>query len=570
MKQDEKTMTNVTIQTNSNIGRKVCNKWFLLFLLSFMFFLIKINTVSYASEQVDSIEARLKDLAKNGMDTKENRSINISELNLDYPYSADASIITNNDIMPLTNPQPDLRLFVANPETLKDGQPTTKSELIWVYNDSDADGDEIVARLVEGFPEGYATALHDNAGNEVGFITRFTNPGTYTVDYYVMDSAQEISGIRYSLTIVTVGDYTTQEGTLISQDDVGVFTVPIDFSSMSTAALAFIQSEETNLLFSITDSEGNQIGQRATSDAGARKWLLIDKPDGAEGICEYTVTVAVRNNDFHDGSSSYKIISGSKDDLEEMLSYIDGAVLLGKYSSADETYFFKTGYTPSSFESYYKLNAESETTVTLLSYYSEIHFDILDMESMEQVYSSLEDSDAHRTEYTAAYTNAEKQKIKLSLGHNYYLKVYSESEILPIFVDKNILLTQGKGIIGSGYQKFRADNTITAGSDSFSPSAFIEIGDEVPRTARVTRVEWLSSGGVNFSDISAFRVKAPTGLTTWQTSKSNWPAIEYPYVEYGSSNTELRGTWEYSFKAFRTSKTMIPAIGISYKYEWGD
>lgn len=207
MKQDEKTMTNVTIQTNSNIGRKVCNKWFLLFLLSFMFFLIKINTVSYASEQVDSIEARLKDLAKNGMDTKENRSINISELNLDYPYSADASIITNNDIMPLTNPQPDLRLFVANPETLKDGQPTTKSELIWVYNDSDADGDEIVARLVEGFPEGYATALHDNAGNEVGFITRFTNPGTYTVDYYVMDSAQEISGIRYSLTIVTVGDY---------------------------------------------------------------------------------------------------------------------------------------------------------------------------------------------------------------------------------------------------------------------------------------------------------------------------------------------------------------------------
>ena len=491
----------------------------------------------------------------------------VDEYNLNYELSVEVSNVSNTR----TAPTPNIRLFVNNVDSLKDGSATTQTELIWMYNDSDVDGDTIIARLVEGFPEGYILErLNDSSGTEVGFVTRFFNPGTYTVDYFVLDSSNEVNGIRYTLDVVTVGDYSVYAGELAAEDEVDSYTVPIDFSSLSTAAITFVQSGETDLLVTIFDENGKQVTKMSSSNAIARRWYFINRPSGVNGIYNYTVTVAVNNGDYHAGSSDYRVMAGSKSSMEEMISYVDNAVLLGKYTATDSTYDFRTGYTPSNFDSYYKFTADGASTVTAMTNHIETRFKILDAETMRTLYDSEDDDEAHRTEYTSPFSYIEKERLGFQAGTEYYLVLYANDTISTSFVEDNITLTQGMGVLRSGRDVFTASSSITAGTSGYSSSATISILSGVPKTAEVKSVEFVSSDGVMLSNIKSFRVKAQRGLTSWQNSVQYNMTITYPYTADGSSNTPLMGSWLYGFQASLSSQTMTPKIAINYAYEYGD
>lgn len=470
----------------------------------------------------------------------------------------------------MTLPIPNISLFVNNPDSLKNGQPTTKTELIWIYNDSDADGDSIVDHFANGFPEGYRMGWIIENNVELGFVTRFFNPGTYTVNYYILDSNDEINGIRYTIDILTVGDYDIYSGDLSTANEVDSYTVPIDFTSTSTAAIAYVQSGETDLRVTVTDENGNEVTKMTSSDAIARRWAFIERESGMTGVHNYNVSVAVEDNDYHAGSSGYKIMAGSKKDIEEMISYVDNAVLLGKYTAKDSTYDFRTGYTPNNFESYFKFKADGAATVTVMTNYIQTRFKILDPKTMITLYDSEGDNEAHRTQYTSPFSNIEKQRLGFTAGEQYYLVIYANNPISTTFVERTIDVTQGMGVLRGGRDKFSANTSITAGTAGFSPSATISIGSTVPQTAEVKSVSFVSSDGVSLSDIKSFRVKAPRGHTSWRSSLQYIVSIDYPYTADGDKNTPLRGDWLYAFQASMSTKRMTPTIAISYDYEYGD
>lgn len=489
----------------------------------------------------------------------------------DFDLNYELSVAVSSASGERTIPEPNLQIFVDNVDSLKNGSATTQTVLVWQFDDSDLDGDTIEERWIEGFPEGYILGvLRASDNTPVGFVTQFSNPGTYTVDYYVMDSSEEFNGIRYTLDVLTVGDYSVNSGALSSAEDIDTYTVPIDFSAMSTAAIAFVQSGETNLLVTITDESGEEVKRMSSTDAIARRWCFIDKPANVDRVYNYTVTVAVSNNDYHENSSEYRLMAGSKSDMEEMISYVDNAVLLGKYTASDDTYDFRTGYTPSGFESFYKFTADGVTTVTAMTNHVETRFRILEASTMTEVYDSEDDESAHRTEYTSPFTNIEKQRLGLVSGVEYYLVLYANDSISPIFVEDNITLTQGMGVLKSGKDVFEANSSITAGTSGYSSSATISIQDGVPETAEVKSVDFVSSNGVGLSDIKSFRVKAQYGLTSWQNSVQYRMTINYPYTADGNNNTPLIGDWLYGFQAALESQTMTPQITINYEYEYGD
>ena len=471
-----------------------------------------------------------------------------------------------------TNPTPSLLIYVNNIDSLKNGEPTTDTVLLWIYNDTDPDGNTIVSRFLDGFPTGYILgSVTNNNNEEIGFATRFFNPGTYTINYYITDSNQESNGISYILDIQSVADYSVYTGDLSTSTEIDSYIVPIDFSSISTAVICFVQSGETDLIVTIEDEQNSEVTRMSSSNRIARRWYFIDKPTGVNGVYNFTVSVAVYNNDFHSGSSSYRIMAGSKNDTEEMLSYVDGAVLLGKYTATDDTYDFRTGYTPNIYESYYKFTADGPATVTVMTNHSETRFRILVASSMAEVYNSENDNDAHRTGYTSPFSNIEKQRLAFVSGVDYYLVVYANTPISTNFVADNITLTQGMGVLRSGRNVFTATGSITAGTSGYSSSATIPIYNGIPaNTAEVKSVEFVSSDGVMLSDIKSFRVKAQSGLTTWQNSVQYHMTINYPYTADGSNNTPLVGDWLYGFQAALSPKTMTPKIAVNYEYEYGD
>lgn len=503
-----------------------------------------------------------------------NKIYSVNEFNLDYELSADnvnCSSVSGNVAL-RTLPTPNLQVIVNNPESLKDNDPTTETQIIWIYNDSDVDGDDIVARLVEGFPEGYILGgLNDNSGTEIGFVTRFFNPGTYSIDYHVMDSSQEINGMRYTIDVQPQGDYNIYEGNLSASDEVVSYTIPIDFSSISTAAITYVQIGETDLMVRINDEAGQEVTAMSSFNAIARRWFFIDRPAGVSGIYNYTVTVGAKSgSDYNSGSNGYRLMAGNKDSMEEMISYVDNAVLLGKYTASDSTYDFRTGYTPSKYESYYKFKADGAATVTAMTNHSQTRFKILDAETMITVYDWENDSSAHRTEYTEPFSNIEKQRLAFVAGTEYYLVLYANSPISQNFIADNITLSQGMGRLRSGRDVFTASSSITAGTSGYSSSATISIGNSVPRTAEIKSVDFVSNNGVRLSDIKSFRVKAQYGHTSWRNSVQYRMTIDYPYTEDGSSNTPLRGNWQYGFQASLKSQKMTPIVAMNYNYECGD
>ncbi len=504
----------------------------------------------------------------------EDKIYSVNDFNYDYELLVDntnSSYVSGN-IAPKTLPTPNLSIFVNNIDSLKDGSPTTDTVLIWLYNDSDADGDDIILRSVSNFPSGYVLGkVIDNGNNEIGFATRIFNPGTFSIDYFIMDSSQEINGIRYTIEILTVGNYDTYEGSLSSPDDINSYTIPIDFTSISTAAIAFTQTGETDLIMTITDENGQEITRMASRNSIARRWFFIDRPFGVRGIYNYTVTMQVTNNDYHIGSSGYQIMAGDKSHMEEMISYINNAALLGKYTAKNSTYDFRTGYTPSRYESYYKFTADGPATVTAMTHHIQTRFKILDAQTMRTLYDSNDDDSAHRTQYTTPFPHIEKQRLQFIPGTEYYLVLYANNEISSRFIEDNITLSQGMGRLRSSRTVFYADRPITATSSSYSPSATISIGNEMPQTAEVRSVSFVSSDGVLLSGIKSYRVKAQFGYTNWKTSVQFKLSIEYPYTEDGSNNTPLRGNWLYGFMAADSEpRTMTPKLAINYDYEYGD
>lgn len=133
---------------------------------------IKINERSFETENQTDKMVNVEDLAKGKEKFDYDNSIKNNEINISSNENR------NNGASLMAAPIPGLDTIVINPETLKNGQPTTDTLIAWLYADIDSDGDTIVNRQIGGFPWAYFLGeLSDGSG----FVTQFTDPDSYTL-----------------------------------------------------------------------------------------------------------------------------------------------------------------------------------------------------------------------------------------------------------------------------------------------------------------------------------------------------------------------------------------------------
>lgn len=374
-----------------------------------------------------------------------------------------------------------------------------------------------------------------------------------------------------SLQLTNMGNYQVIEDNFTSTNEVKTYNISIDFNDIDSAAVCFIRTGKTDATMTVTDEAGNVLTTMGTSKSNARRWYVLNKPFLDSGICNYTVTLTSYNYD--ENISSYRLTVGDEADIEEMISGIDNTVYLDKYTEKSGNAFF-TYYTPNRFKSWYRFTALDETTVfTLLTYYPETRFQVFELQNTNiPIYDSAKDSEAHRTKYcTSSYKNAEKAKLKLQMGKEYYLAVYASSQISsqPL-VTKTMNISVGKPSMLGESGTFYATSLVTGKKNSYSPSVIIPVDSTIPKTA-VADYVLLQSGtaGVKLSDISNWSVKLPSE-NSWRNANKNASTITIGYVPDATNNVNINGNWQFRFEPSGSSLTFIPGIYIHYYYEIGD
>ncbi len=282
--------------------------------------------------------------------------------------------------------------------------------------------------------------------------------------------------------------------------------------------------------------------------------------------------VTLTPSSYDEAHSDFRLLVGDKADTEEMISGNENAVWLDKYTqTADNTFF--TYYTPNRYESWYRFTADIESTVvTLMTNYSGTRFRIVDIDDTNNIiYDSNNNTDAHRTQY-CLYSNAEKARLNLTSGKDYYLIIYAPTAISSeTFIEETMNLTVGRAHMAQASATFYSDSTVTARNTSFSPSAVISVDDSVPATAVVDKITFKSAtSGVKMSQIRNWRVRAPQE-SSWRTSQSYYQGISIGFNKDSDNNIAIRGNWLFNFKgSSKTALTFTPGIYIYYYYEIGD
>lgn len=470
------------------------------------------------------------------------------------------------EAVPFTAPQSGITPSILNPESLKDGKITTDTQIVWLVDFFDADGDTLVNYAIDGFPLRY---LVGGVIYQDGFITQFTDPGKYSVLYQAIDSNGELGEVQgWSLEVVPVESYQTIEDSLSSASDRKTYTVDIDFSKMDAATIALVRSGNSQIDVTVTDAAGNEVKM---GGATTKRWGYIDKPaDG--GVCTYTVSVYCnKTQSFVEGSSNFRLNYGDKKDTEAMLSGPENAVRLEKFTNVKGN-FMHTGYTPNKDQNWFRFTADGSTVFTLLTYYPELRFQICDTNNLSVMFDSNSENNnsVHRTNFLQGWAGVEKARINTAAGQEYYLVLYTPSQISPLpMVEKTINVAVGLPHMAPEQTEWFYGNSITANSSSFSGISYVDIGDggkKVPRTALANEVQW---AGTRPSNIKYFRVREPGG-NSWRNSAMYGISQKMGYVTDSNSNKNINGTWQLGFQGSLDPVSFVPQFKVYYYYEIGD
>lgn len=367
-------------------------------------------------------------------------------------------------------------------------------------------------------------------------------------------------------------DYQVIEGDFSSLGEKKTYSIDIDFSDMDSAAIALVKTGKSDVSMTISDSDG-ELKNLHTYKGSSRGWYFIDKPSLDATVVSYTISVETISYDSE--ASGFRVMAGDKKDIESMISGIENAVWLEYFTEEKKNQFF-TLYTPNRDESWYRFTSSGTDVFTILNCYSEIRFRICDVDTLDTCYDSNKaNEEVHRTNFCQSYHHAEKDRITLTAGKDYYLVVYPVSRISsqPL-VEDTMNITIGKPNMSRGDTTVFATSKLTATSSTFSPAVNITVGDNgktIPRTAVVDQVDRRSDPGVRLSELPYWRIKYPGGRA-WLTSGQCEPSIDIGYTKDGVNNKNINGIWQISGKASSSCSplTVTPGIHISYYYELGD
>lgn len=470
-----------------------------------------------------------------------------------------------------TAPIAGLEPIIVNEESLVNGQITTDTLIAFFFNDTDADGDTIVNRYVDGTAVNYILGEIDG-----GFVVQITDPGTYQLYYQVEDSAGEFSRVLgYTIEVIqapVIEPYQVFEGSFSSADDTVTYNFSVDFSEMSSAAVCLVRKGYVGTKIEVFDESGNQVLLRSTQGRQAKNWGFIDKPSLDSTICNYTVVV--KPNGYENRASDYRIIIGNKSDTELMMSGIENTVLLEQYYE-DKVNLENSVYVPNVGEYWFKYKRESTSVITIQSDVSDIRFKLLDANTLDLKFDSALDSRTHKTSFIGAgWTCAEKARLTTVVGEEYYLVVYCTDS------NTNLSLRTGSmgTAVGNPVMWGGRDNTsvspgksVTLKDSGYSTAITCDVSNAgLPMTAQVKNVDL----NVSPSLVAAERwsLKAPN-LSYWVTNpESFWNSIDMDYEYDSSDNAILQGTWSAVFLASSSGKgkTITPSYKFYYIYECGD
>lgn len=524
------------------------------------------------SEGISNTIESLAEDQENLRNTDEKMPIINDDVNNSLALEGISELSGEDGIVAHTAPQSTIKPYILNTDSLKDGKITTDTQIAWLNDFSDEDGDTLQDYSIGGFPFRY---LVGGVAYSDGFITQFTDPGNYKVLYRAIDSAGELSDITgYNVEVVSVEDYQVMEGSLSSETDKITYTVDVDFSKTDAATFALVKKGLTNVRMIIKDAAGNEINRLGTD---SKRWCFIERPSTDSGVCAYTIDVEGIKDGFVSGSADFRVIVGDKKDTEAMISGPENAVLLEKYTQ-QKSNFILTRYTPNKDQSWYRFTADSATVFTIMTEHPELRFQICDVNSLLPLFDSNdpENADIHKNKFVSAFPYVEKAKLAMTAGKEYYLVLYANSQISPLdIVEDTINLAVGLPHMASNSTEwFYSSNQITATTSSFSNSGYISVGDggdTIPMTAVAETVYYggTSSGGIRPSAVEYFRVKDPrTGI--WRNSDRFGYFIYMDYTADSNSNININGTWQLSFKSSTKTVSFTPAMRILYRYEIGD
>lgn len=527
---------------------------------------------SEMDDEIKNVEDLLKGkpvIECDNIDTQAEQSSNKESEDIVISEDSGIAQVENDGIVPYAAPQAGLRMIYMNPETLKNGQPTTETQIAWIWNFSDEDGDVLLQRRISGFPEVYILGALEN---DLGFATQFSDPGHYTVNYWVMDTGGEISESSYTVDVVPVEDFQIIEGDFTSLDEVQTYEVEVDYSTIDTAAFCLVRTGKSNVLMRIIDESGTQLAYRSTSATGGRRWYFLDKPSSNATVETYTITVNATS--YEPGSSGFRVLIGDKNDVEPMISGPENAVWIDLYSEAKMNNY-PTSYTPNRDESWYRFTSDGATVFTLLTCYPETRFQVREVSTLGIIYDSDRVETAHRTQFCpTAFDHVEKDRMILTAGRDYYLVIYAVSEISPLpFVEQSINVAVGNPYTSSGSTTAFATSSVTATSSAYSASRSIRVGDNgltIPTTAVAKSVLFqTTTSGITQSKIDYWRIQAPN-TSLWVNSNRFASTIDMDYKKDSTNNKNINGTWQISLQAANSTITLVPGIYITYNYEWGD
>lgn len=494
--------------------------------------------------------------------TKGKKSINYDDSIKNNKIDVSSSEARNNGVSLMTDPIAELDVVALNPETLKNGQPTTDTLVAWFYADIDLDGDTIVNRQIGGFPGAYFLGEFSDGS---GFVTQFTDPDSYLLMYRVIDSRGEVSDIiSYSLEVLPVEDFQLFEGNFTSSNDIKTFDVTVDSAEINDLAIATVRTGKTGIKLNVTDEDGVDIANLGI--VSGVNWKYLGQPTSGTTTYTFTVSPGVYDDEFN----SYRIVVGNKADIEAMVSGRENAIMLESNQS------FISRFTPNKDERWFRIKAEHyPNVITVLNHNPQIRFKILDIDDLYVMFDTndRDNSDTHKTNYIAGFKGAEKARLGMTLGQEYYLVIYSPTQISnsPGLLENMFNAKVGMPNMSSGSSKpYYYGKTVTGTPSTYSPVVTIPVGKDMPLTAQVWKVHLTSREDVSlWSQMKEWKVKGQSE-SAWKEMRVNIPQIEYNYVEGSSSNVRVPGNWSVAFKGSLGPLSIDPGLYFYYKYELGD
>jgi hypothetical protein len=210
-------------------------------------------------------------------------------------------------------------------------------------------------------------------------------------------------------------------------------------------------------------------------------------------------------------------------------------------------------------------------TLLIISQNKNLRFKLYNANDLnKEIYDSNSYDTVHKKKYIDGDVAAEKDKFELTVGNEYYIEIYNGELINTTVLDEDkFRVFVGTPLTRTGVKFFSAKSSATGTYSSYSQFVPITISD-VPSTAMATSVNMNNDSGVRPSQIGAWQVKNPLGLSGGKSA--SYLPLTYSYDVNSSNNTKLLGEWNVKFKATRGSQTitMVPSLQISYTYEYGD